>query len=65
MPSTVVSNMKYDPIHALLRITFVSGMVYEYKDVPEQVFNSLKTSGSKGTFLNRHIKGHYPYEKIR
>jgi hypothetical protein len=42
----------------------VSGMVYEYKDVPEEVFNAFKTSGSKGTYLNRHIKGHYAFKKV-
>lgn len=64
MPSSVVAHMKYDPLTAVLRITFVSGLVYEYMNVPEQVYTSLKISGSKGRFLNRYIKGHYRYKKI-
>ncbi|MVT10690.1 KTSC domain-containing protein [Chitinophaga tropicalis] len=64
MPSTVVHRMHYDKAHATLRIIFVSGMVYDYKNVPEEVYNTMKSSFSKGTFLNEHIKGHYAYEKV-
>lgn len=64
MPSSVVSAIKYDVQSATLRIIFVSGMVYEYKEVPEEIYNEMKTSGSKGTYLNKHIKGHYAFEKI-
>jgi hypothetical protein len=65
MPSTVVEHMNYDPATAVLRIHFVSGMVYDYKDVPAEVFASLKNSGAKGVFLNQNIKGKYPFEKVR
>ena len=65
MPSTVVSTMSYDSATSTLTITFVSGMVYNYKNVPEEVYNALKTSGAKGIFLNQHIKGKYEFEKIK
>jgi hypothetical protein len=39
-------------------------MVYDYKDVPEEVYKAMKTSGSKGIYLNTHIKGNYKFEKI-
>ena len=64
MPSSVIAAMKYDRTSFVLTIRFVSGLVYNYKDVPEEVFNSLKTSSSKGAFLNQHIKGKYQFEKI-
>jgi len=56
--------MHYDQETATLRVIFVSGMVYDYKNVPEEVYQAMKTSGSKGTYLNKHIKGHYAYEKV-
>ncbi len=65
MPSTVISTMSYDAAIATLRIIFVSGMIYDYKNVPEEVYNALKTSGAKGIYLNQHIKGKYPFEKIK
>ena len=65
MPSTVISYMTYDVATATLRVTFVSGMIYEYKEVPEEIYIAMKTSGARGIYLNRHIKGKYPFEKIK
>jgi hypothetical protein len=64
MPSTVVSWMKYLPETSTLRIGFVSGLIYDYKNVPEKIYKAMKSSGSKGTFLNKYIKEKYPYEKV-
>ena len=64
MPSSVVSSMSYDAVTATLRIIFVSGMVYDYKNVQEEIYKAMKTSGSKGIYLNQHIKGRYEFEKI-
>jgi hypothetical protein len=65
MPSSVVSSISYDAAKVTLRITFVSGMIYNYKNVPEEIYQALKTSRSKGTFLNKHIKGRYQFEKVK
>ena len=64
MPSTVVQSMHYDHDTHTLRIRYVSGMVYDYRDVPEEVFEAMKASGSKGRFLNQHIKGNYAFERV-
>lgn len=64
MPSTVVKHMDYDVHEHILRVTYVSGLVYNYLDVPEMMYERMKAAKSKGTFLNRHIKGKYDYEKI-
>lgn len=64
MPSSVVAAMNYDEASSTLRITFVSGMIYDYKNVPEQVYLDMKASGSKGVFLNQEIKGKYRFKKI-
>lgn len=65
MPSSVISGIEYDPGSGTLRITFVSGMIYNYKNVPGTIYHALKTSGAKGIFLNQYIKGKYPFEKIK
>lgn len=65
MPSTVIKNIIYDSASSTLRIVFVSGMVYDYKDVPEDVYQSLKASGSKGSYLNEYIKNNYVYKKVK
>ena len=64
MPSSVVAAIKYDPHTSILRIIFVSGIVYDYKNVPKEVYEAMKTASSKGTFLNTRIKGKYEFEKI-
>jgi hypothetical protein len=64
MPSTVIASMNYDASQQKLRVVFVSGLIYEYDNVPESVFQELRTSTVKGKFLNTHIKGHFPYKKV-
>jgi hypothetical protein len=64
MPSSVILRMHYYPDKHTLRVVFVSGMVYDYKDVPESVYKQMKAAASKGEFLNREIKTKYAFEKI-
>ena len=65
MPSTVISNIHYNASTFILRITFVSGIIYDYKNVPEEIYLALITSGAKGFYLNQHIKNKYSFEKIK
>ncbi len=65
MPSSAVSTIIYDRASSTMRVIFVSGAIYDYKNVPQKIFNDMKTSDSKGNYLNQYIKGHYEFEKIR
>ncbi len=65
MPSSVVSSIKYDAPTATLRIFFVSGRIYDYEDVPEDVFTAMKSAFSKGTYFNDYIKNNYRFKKIK
>ena len=65
MPSAVIAAIEYDMQSSTLKVTYVSGTIYHYKNVPEKIYVALKTSFSKGAFLNQHIKGKYSFEKIR
>ncbi len=64
MPSTVIGEFSFDPVTSILKITYVSGIIYEYKDVPENIFNDMKASRAKGIFLNKYIKNKYRFEKV-
>lgn len=64
MPSSVISSYQYDKATLSLRVVFLSGLVYEYQGVPESVFQEMKKVKSKGTFLNKQIKGFYPYRRL-
>ena len=64
MPSTVISHFSYDATVKALRITTVSGLVYEYENVPESVYVNMKESRAKGIFFNKEIKDKYEWKKI-
>jgi hypothetical protein len=64
MPSTVIAHIEYDREKALLTIRFTSGVVYQYLDVPEEVYVAFKQYREKGVYLNKEIKGKYAYRKM-
>jgi len=64
MPSSVVAHYSYNAETRVLRVVFVSGLVYDYSGVPEEVYRAMKATISKGSFLNNEIKGKYPFEKV-
>ena len=64
MPSTVISSMEYDPEASTLKINYVSGQAYLYKDVPETIYKELKASRVKGRYLRFFVKDKYAFEKI-
>ena len=65
MPSTVISDFSYDPATSILRVVFQSGNIYDYANVPQEVYNEMKSSFSKGSFLNQHVKGNYSCTKVK
>ena len=64
MPSTVILKSSYDAETNTLTITFVSGLVYDYKNVPEETCKAMITSGAKGIYFNKYIKGKYEWKKV-
>jgi len=64
MPSTVVASFHYNEKQQILTVVFLSGMVYEYRRVPPQIYQSMKESTSKGIYLNTHIKGKFDFTKV-
>jgi len=64
MPSSVVASMKYIPERSVLRVTYVSGNIYDYINVPSTVYAEMRAAPSKGKFLNERIKGHYSFKKV-
>jgi hypothetical protein len=65
MPSSVIAGIRYDRGTGSLRVKFVSGHIYDYKDVPEKFYNLMKRAASKGSFLNRQIKNRFGFQKIK
>lgn len=65
MPSTVVASFHYTKETQTLKIIFVSGLIYEYKHVPENIYEEMKAYREKGIYFNRHIKGKYDFERVK
>jgi len=62
--STNLSRIRYDKNTNTLEIEFHGGRVYQYFDVPIQVFEELKIADSHGKYFNQQIKGHYRYARV-
>jgi hypothetical protein len=64
MPSSVIRYFRYNTASHTLRVLFVLGIAYDYKNVPADLYENLRKAYSKGKFLNEHIKGKYSFEKV-
>jgi len=62
--SSTIEHFGYDRESQVLKVSFKSGTTYDYYDIPEQVFESLKIAPSKGQFLAQQIKGKYRYARM-
>ncbi len=62
--SSNISSVGYDPATETLEIEFLSGAIYQYYNVPQNMYDQLMAEGSKGRFLNTYIKNAYPYSRV-
>jgi len=62
--SSNIEAVGYDDNSETLQVAFKNGSVYQYFDVPEHVFSSLRDAISVGGYLASNIKGIYRYSKI-
>ena len=61
--SSTILRFGYDRDTQILTVEFKKGSSYNYFDVPEPVFEQMKTAGSRGQFLAQSIKGAYRYAR--
>ena len=62
------SNLKsvgYDDTENILEIEFKSGSIYQYFDVPREIYDELMRAQSKGKYFWRWIRDEFEYEKIK
>jgi hypothetical protein len=48
----------------ILEIEFNSGGVYQYSNVPPEIYSNLMTAPSKGKFFHANVKNNYPYRSV-
>lgn len=61
--STNIERFKYDEVNRILVVEFKNGGVYNYFDVPENVFKGMEAAGSRGQYLAQQVKGTYRYAR--
>lgn len=54
----------YDEEFATLRVKFLSGSIYEYDDVPYEVYRELMDAESHGKYFYQNIRTKYHYHKL-
>ena len=59
--STAITTAMYEYDSYKLRLTFKNGRSYFYRKVPNHVFEGLRSSASKGKFINKFILNSYNY----
>lgn len=61
--SSNIARFAYDEDREVLIVEFNSGATYEYFDITQNVFESMKAASSRGGFLAHEIKGRYRYAR--
>lgn len=63
--SSNVESVGYDETECIIKVRFLNGGEYIYINVENPIiFEELLNAPSVGSYLNKNIKGIYPYEKI-
>ena len=62
--SSNIRAIGYDTTTQTLEVEFLSGWVYQYYGVPENLYQQIMQASSKGQFLNQYIKNAYPYSRV-
>ena len=62
--SSNLATIGYDSETETLEITFLKSGIYEYRNVPQIIYDELMNSPSHGSYFSREIKNTYPCERI-
>ncbi|HEY0029845.1 MAG TPA: KTSC domain-containing protein [Bacteroidia bacterium] len=57
-----IADFEYDKL--ILKIIFIDGSVYEYFDVPRNIYIKLVNADSQGRFARRHIYNEFLYRNV-
>ena len=62
--SSNLASIGYDAENEILEIGFNHGGIYQYFDVPENVYDELMNASSHGVYFSANIRNDYEYEKM-
>jgi hypothetical protein len=58
--SAAVRSVGYDGPRGVLQVELTNGSVYDYLNVPREIYEALMNAASKGEYYNREVKASYP-----
>lgn len=61
--SSTIVRIGYDAETMVMTVEFKSSGIYNYFDVPQHVFDGIRTAPSKGQFLAQQVKGNFRYAR--
>lgn len=61
----MITSTGYDPMSQVLEIEFATGAVYQYIDVPSDVYLDLLDAASPGRFFHSRIRGFFNGYRIK
>jgi len=62
--SSSLSSVGYDAARRILEVEFRHGGIYQYLDVPPEIYTALREAASLGTYLGRVIKPNYVFRRV-
>ena len=62
--SSMIAAAGYDPATRVLELEFATGAVYQYSDVPLDVYRSLLDAPSRGRFFHSRIRGAFRCHRV-
>lgn len=62
--SSNIRSVGFDASSSTLEVEFESGSVYQYFDVPKDVYEDFMNASSLGKFSQKDIKGKYRFVQV-
>jgi hypothetical protein len=62
--SSSIVSIGYDVFNRILEVEFTSHIVFQYSDVPLDVYEGLLSSPSRGAFFNKMIREKYSTRRV-
>ena len=62
--SSNIESIGYDAGSGILEVEFKGGSVYQYRGIPQEMYDELREADSVGSFIHRRIKNVFECERV-
>lgn len=59
-----ITSAGYDAATSVMEIEFTNGTIFQYSDVPQEVYDGLLASTAPDKYFVRYIKNKFPFFEI-